>query len=282
MKQIKIGLACVALIWAGALTAGSSVAPQQQTEIPPVKKPAYDLKVSSPIFRSDNKRIDLDVKIPNIYRPIQTAQQAARLKLLQFIPKNETPQSWTKMIVLQIVGNQGLSSAQFTQIIAQKVKEKSNDATILINESKSENDYTKSALGVVYDTGKRRELSYMEYFSSEKHLSGIQYVRIIQPDEDAKAILEKMVIEVHKIAQVTTKDPKAKPSLQVHWDNMIQMDYPFSENGLLVHSNVFPNHWADNHDANGYTMLYPTPVSISHIDRSYRDTPGQLSLCLDR
>lgn len=246
MKTLNLTtrLLCVITLWAGALTcafASSQILTQPKEEGP---KESYNLKVSSPIFRSSARNIDLDVTVPQGYRPLQTAKQAAKLKLLQFIPIKETPRTWTNMIVLQIIGNQSITASQFVEMIAKKVKEKAPDATILLNDTLPQEDYVKSTLGITYHTGKRREISYMEYFSSEKHLSGIQYVRVISDDDNPEAVLKEIISEVDKIAKVSRKVPKGKQGLQVYWDNMIQMDYPFSDNPLLVDSSAAPIHWA--------------------------------------
>lgn len=135
-------------------------------------KQSYNLTVSSPIYRSTTENVSLDVTVPHEFKPVQTAAQAAMLRLLQFIPKNEDPKTWSQMIVLQILGDQKINAAQFTQLISEKVKSKLGNIQVLIKNTQTEKEYLISSLGIYYESGSRREISFMNYYSSAGHLSG--------------------------------------------------------------------------------------------------------------
>lgn len=180
-----------------------------------IPEPSYNLTVSSPIYRSNTENITLDVTIPKHFKPVQTAAQAAALHLLQFIPGNETPENWTEMFVLQIVGNKGIDAAQLTQMIGKKVEDKLGSIQVLTKSTKTEGHYLVSTYGIYYQTGARREISYMNYYSSPGHLSGIQYVRALKADEKPEVVIQDMISTIEKIAKVTTKNPNEKPGLNV-------------------------------------------------------------------
>lgn len=184
-------------------------------DIPP---PQYTMTVSSPIYRSQTENISLDVTIPKHYKPIQTAAQAAALHLLQFIPQNSTAKDWQEMIVLQIVVNKSLDAAQFTEIIAQKVQDKLKNMKVLTKNIKTENKYLVSTLAIYYETGSRREISYMNYYSSPGHLCGIQLIRALKPDEKPETVLEDMIGTVDKISVIKTRPNQEKSTLNVRFD----------------------------------------------------------------
>lgn len=187
-----------------------------------IKEPAYNFTVSSPIYRSQTEKIDLDFIVPKHFKPVQTAAQAAKLHLLQFIPQDETPQVWTQLVVLQILGNQSIDAAQFTEMIEQKVKAKANTLKELTKNTKSEDKYLTSTLGLYYETGGRREISYMRYYSSPGHLSGIQYVRALKPDDQPEKIIQEMIVNMDKFSKVTTKPINKPPELNVFLENAFQ------------------------------------------------------------
>ena len=95
------------------------------------------------------------------------------------------------------------------------MNEKGKNIKILTQNTKSEAHYQTSTLGIYYETGNCREISYMNYYSSAGHLSGIQYVRVLTANEKPEAIIEEMIMAVEKIAKVRDKTVGLKPGLNV-------------------------------------------------------------------
>ena len=96
--------------------------------------------------------------------------------ILEYIPKDEALENWSKIITLSSLKGNKLQSDQYIKGFVEFVATKTKRSKVITQKIEKRNGYIFSniAFQYMYDNG-QSELIYMEYYSGPYDCSGIQY-----------------------------------------------------------------------------------------------------------
>jgi hypothetical protein len=155
-----------------------------------------DLSLLLPINHLIDNKVSLSIKIDKSYKPL--GQLPA--KFMEFIPKNESENNWSEIFTVQTLVGVRTSASDFLGKLKGAMQDKAKTFKLLKEDSKELKSYTMSSFGAAYETGGRKEVVYMRYYSGPADLCGVQYAKVLKPGESAENVLKDLIAYVDKVA----------------------------------------------------------------------------------
>lgn len=159
-----------------------------------------DFTILMPINHMGEKKTSLSVAIDKSYKSLQTLPN----RLMEFIPEGEDASKWSQIITLTINVNIKTPASKFLDVLKTKMGSLSKNFKILEENTSDMGSYEVASFGAVYELGDRREVVYMRYYSGPADLSGIQYAKLLGPNDSPEVVLKELKAFVDKISQIIT------------------------------------------------------------------------------
>jgi hypothetical protein len=150
-----------------------------------------------PINHVKDKKVNLRV---NIDTPYESGGQPK--EFMTFILQGENSYTWSEKLTVQTLVGFRQSAAEFLGQLQMALRIAAPSTKILLDHSEDMKTYEMSSFGAVYETGGRKELIYVRYYSGPDDLCGVQYLKELKAGESPEKVLRGLVEYVDKISMV--------------------------------------------------------------------------------
>ncbi len=157
-----------------------------------------DMTLLLPVNHLTDKKVTLSVNIDKSYKTL--GQLPATF--MEFIPQGGSENNWSEILTVQTLVGVRASAADFLGKLKTAMKEKATTFKLLQEDSKDMKTYTMSSFGAVYETGGRKEVVYMRYYSGPADLCGVQYAKVLKAGESVEKVLQGLDDYVGKISVI--------------------------------------------------------------------------------
>lgn len=151
----------------------------------------YQTTMLLPINWTTPAKYNLAVKIPEGFRSLQPINQFsdASATTIEFVPKNETDDGWTRIItVMKLIGKQ-IQAGKFTDDLKNMMSKQARNVKVLESNVTKGNFFEKASFALSYDYHAKHEVIGVLYYSGPSDMTGVQYtIRTERGQSDADAL----------------------------------------------------------------------------------------------
>ena len=118
--------------------------------------------------------------------------------------------NWSKMLILQILSHKKMSAVQYTQELLRNFPKLHPDAKVLMHKNQHHEKFISSTIAFIYEQKEQRKVIVMRYYSSSKHLSGLQFSYTLQQNQDVHQLLQRMLKGIDDISKISILNHEKK------------------------------------------------------------------------
>jgi hypothetical protein len=165
-----------AFIASMALAIFSPVFSKPKTNKEKSKLDSYAITFLPPINATVEPKLHLSINIP---REFHTFQDLDPSHIIEFVPKTETYDNWTKIITVQTLRGKKIPSSEVIKQLKNGILPQVSGSTIIEDSTEQHKNHSSAKLIMSYTHGKRSEILLAHYFSGPLDCSGYQYTIVL-------------------------------------------------------------------------------------------------------
>jgi hypothetical protein len=149
------------------------------------------VSVILPINAAHEPKISLVVNVPAHFQALDNPQKIPGFAMMEFVPTNETIDSWTQIITTNSFINKELPAANFIEYMQQRFQQSAKQMTVISSSLDNYPNYQRSCTTMDYHVNQRHEMVAMCYYSGRYDTAGVQYAILYPADNPPTADVAK-------------------------------------------------------------------------------------------